>query len=272
MQDKNVVRRRRAVLALLVALSLGLLTIYFGESAGGGLHAIQRGAQAVLAPIESGVNTAVKPVRDGTGWIGDALGAQGENDDLKAEVARLRQQVARLGDGDARERAAPRAGRPAEGGRVPRRDRAGDSARNRALADGLVLDDAGQRGLRRRDREGPAGRDRRRPRGQGRRRDRRYRRGDPDHRRRQRRVGPARAAGGPAASCSPRWGTPTTCCSTSSIARTTSRRARRSSRRARPPPSSSRSSRAASRSARSPASTPTSASSTSGSTCGRSPT
>lgn len=94
MQDKNVVRRRRAVLALLVALSLGLLTIYFGESAGGGLHAIQRGAQAVLAPIESGVNTAVKPVRDGTGWIGDALGAQGENDDLKAEVARLRQQVA----------------------------------------------------------------------------------------------------------------------------------------------------------------------------------
>lgn len=94
MQDKNVVRRRRAVLALLVALSLGLLTIYFGESAGGGLHAIQRGAQAVLAPIESGVNTAVKPVGDGTGWIGDALGAQGENDDLKAEVARLRQQVA----------------------------------------------------------------------------------------------------------------------------------------------------------------------------------
>ena len=43
MHDK-VVRRRRAVLALLVALSLFLLTAYFGESAGGGLHATQRGA------------------------------------------------------------------------------------------------------------------------------------------------------------------------------------------------------------------------------------
>ena len=94
MQDKNVVRRRRAVLAVLIALSLGLLTIYFGESAGGGLHAIQRGAQAVLGPIESGASTATKPVRDGTGWISDSLGAQGENDDLEAEVARLRQQVA----------------------------------------------------------------------------------------------------------------------------------------------------------------------------------
>ena len=35
MHDK-VVRRRRAVLAALVALSLILLTAYFGESAGGG--------------------------------------------------------------------------------------------------------------------------------------------------------------------------------------------------------------------------------------------
>ena len=43
MHDK-VVRRRRAVLALLVGLSLFLLTAYFGESANGGLHAVQRGA------------------------------------------------------------------------------------------------------------------------------------------------------------------------------------------------------------------------------------
>lgn len=94
MHDKNVVRRRRAVLALLVALSLALLTIYFGESASGGLHAIQRGAQAVLSPIESGASKALKPFRDATGWIGDSLGAQGENDELRAEVAELRQQLA----------------------------------------------------------------------------------------------------------------------------------------------------------------------------------
>jgi rod shape-determining protein MreC len=92
--DKNVVRRRRAVLALLIALSLALLTVYFGESAGGGLHAIQRGAQAVLSPIESGASRALKPFRDATGWIGDSLSAQGENDELRAEVAELRQQLA----------------------------------------------------------------------------------------------------------------------------------------------------------------------------------
>jgi hypothetical protein len=40
---KRSVRRRRAVLALLVGLSIALLTAYFGESASGGLHAIQRG-------------------------------------------------------------------------------------------------------------------------------------------------------------------------------------------------------------------------------------
>lgn len=102
MQDKNVVRRRRAVLALLVVLSFGLLTLYFGEGAGGGLHAIQRGAQAVLGPIESGASRALKPVRDGTGWIGDSLSAKSENEELRAEVAQLRQQLA-TSETDARE-------------------------------------------------------------------------------------------------------------------------------------------------------------------------
>ncbi len=40
MYDRTV-RRRRATLAGLVALSLILLTAYFGESGGGVLHAIQ---------------------------------------------------------------------------------------------------------------------------------------------------------------------------------------------------------------------------------------
>ena len=94
MQDKNVVRRRRAVLAVLVLLSFGLLTVYFGEPASGAIHAIQRGVQAVLGPIESGASTATKPIRDGTGWVGDSLSAQSENDELRAELARLREQVA----------------------------------------------------------------------------------------------------------------------------------------------------------------------------------
>jgi rod shape-determining protein MreC len=95
MSDK-VVRRRRAVLALLVALSIFLLTAYFGESGNGGLHAVQRGAMEVLAPIQEGANRALKPFRDLFGWFGDTLDAKSERDDLKAERDALRREVARL--------------------------------------------------------------------------------------------------------------------------------------------------------------------------------
>jgi len=95
MHDK-VVRRRRAVLALLVALSLFLLTAYFGESSGGGLHATQRGALEVLAPIQEGANKALKPARDLFGWFGDTLDAQDVRDRLQHERDTLRSEVAQL--------------------------------------------------------------------------------------------------------------------------------------------------------------------------------
>jgi rod shape-determining protein MreC len=94
--DRKVVRRRRAVLGLLVACALILLTAYFGEGAGGGLHAIQRGALAVFSPIESVASDAVKPFRDLFGWFGDTFHAKGENKKLKKEVQQLRGQVAQL--------------------------------------------------------------------------------------------------------------------------------------------------------------------------------
>jgi rod shape-determining protein MreC len=95
MYDRKVVRRRRAALAVLVGLSLVLLTVYFGESAGGGLHAVQRGAQEALAPIETGVSKAVKPFRDLVGWTGDVIDAKGENEELEDEVSRLRRELAK---------------------------------------------------------------------------------------------------------------------------------------------------------------------------------
>ncbi len=58
MYDKTV-RRRRAVLALLVVLSLILLTAYFGESSEGGLHSVQRGFLTVVSPIQEGANKAL---------------------------------------------------------------------------------------------------------------------------------------------------------------------------------------------------------------------
>jgi rod shape-determining protein MreC len=77
MYDKTV-RRRRAVLALLVVSSLILLTAYFGESAQGGLHNVQRGILQVVSPIQEGASRALKPFRDLFGWVGDTFNAKGD--------------------------------------------------------------------------------------------------------------------------------------------------------------------------------------------------
>jgi rod shape-determining protein MreC len=77
MYDKTV-RRRRAVLGLLVGCSLILLTAYFGEPAGGALHSLQRGILEVVSPIQEGASRALKPVRDLFGWVGDTVSAKGD--------------------------------------------------------------------------------------------------------------------------------------------------------------------------------------------------
>jgi rod shape-determining protein MreC len=89
--DKTV-RRRRAVLGLLVALSLILLTAYFGEAAGGGLHAVQRGFLEVVSPIQDGASRALKPVRDLFGWLDDTINAKGERDKLRKQLDQVRSQ------------------------------------------------------------------------------------------------------------------------------------------------------------------------------------
>jgi len=89
MHDKTI-RRRRLVLLGLVVGSLLLLTAYFGESAGGGLHALQRGVSGVLSPIQEGASRALKPVRDGVGWMGDTFDAKDQNKKLRAELAAAR--------------------------------------------------------------------------------------------------------------------------------------------------------------------------------------
>jgi rod shape-determining protein MreC len=92
--DRKTVRRRRAVLAAFVGISIALLTAYFGEAASGPLHALQRGTQEALAPIESGASRALKPVRDLFGWAGDTLDAKDENEELRGEVEDLRAALA----------------------------------------------------------------------------------------------------------------------------------------------------------------------------------
>jgi rod shape-determining protein MreC len=92
--DKRVIRRRRIALAVFVGMSVALVTAYFGESGNGVLHALQRGAQEALAPIETGASRALKPVRDLFGWFGDTLDAKDENEKLREEVQDLRRDLA----------------------------------------------------------------------------------------------------------------------------------------------------------------------------------
>jgi len=93
--DKTV-RRRRVVLGLLVASSLILLTAYFGESAGGGLHSVQRGVLDVVSPIQEGASRALKPVRDLFGWAGDTIDAKGELKTVRKDRDALRAQNIQL--------------------------------------------------------------------------------------------------------------------------------------------------------------------------------
>ena len=92
MYDKSV-RRRRAVLILLVVCSLILLTAYFGESPGSPLHSVQRGFLQVVSPIQDGASRALKPVRDLFGWFGDTLDAKKERDELRKELEATRKEA-----------------------------------------------------------------------------------------------------------------------------------------------------------------------------------
>ncbi len=86
MYDKSV-RRRRAVLGLLVVSCLILLTATFGSTGGAGFF------NEVISPIQEGASRALKPVRDLVGWFGDTLDAKGQVKDLRTERDALRQQA-----------------------------------------------------------------------------------------------------------------------------------------------------------------------------------
>jgi rod shape-determining protein MreC len=93
--DKQI-RRRRAVLALLVVVSLILLTDYFGESSNSPLHSVQRGIATVLSPVQDGASTVLSPVRDIAGWFSSTFRAKSQLAQRTAENHTLRREVAQL--------------------------------------------------------------------------------------------------------------------------------------------------------------------------------
>lgn len=93
MHDKQV-RRRRAVLAVLVGISLILLTAYFGEPSTSPLHTVQRGIAEVFSPIQQGASKVLSPVRDIAGWFSDTFHAKSKAAQLQKQVNALRAEVA----------------------------------------------------------------------------------------------------------------------------------------------------------------------------------
>jgi len=80
------------VAGVLVLLSLVMITIYFREPAGGGLHGVQRAGATVLRPFEVGANRVASPFRDAYGWFAGLIHAKSENAELRAKLDRLRAQ------------------------------------------------------------------------------------------------------------------------------------------------------------------------------------
>jgi rod shape-determining protein MreC len=86
---RKQVRRRRAVLTLLIIGSFLLLTITYGQSSGG----LQRGVSTVFSPLQTVADRALKPARDLVGWFDKTFEARGENSRLRTELVTARRQA-----------------------------------------------------------------------------------------------------------------------------------------------------------------------------------
>jgi len=85
---RKQVRRRRAVLALLVVGSFVLLTITYGRGSDG----IQRGVSTIFNPVQTAADRALKPARDLVNWFDSTFDARGRNARLHSELEIARQQ------------------------------------------------------------------------------------------------------------------------------------------------------------------------------------
>jgi rod shape-determining protein MreC len=79
---RKQVRRRRAVLTLLIVGSFALLTLTYGQGSNG----LQRGVTAVFSPISTVLDRALKPARDLINWVDETFDARGKNHRLEQEL------------------------------------------------------------------------------------------------------------------------------------------------------------------------------------------
>jgi len=85
---RKQVRRRRAVLALLIVGSFALLSVTYGQGSDG----VQRSVATIFSPIQSVADRALKPARDLVNWFDETFDAKGENARLHDELEVARKQ------------------------------------------------------------------------------------------------------------------------------------------------------------------------------------
>lgn len=86
---RKQVRRRRAVLALLIVGSFVLLTVTYGRGSNG----LQRGVSTIFSPVQDIADRALKPARDLVDWFDETFDAKGENSRLKDQLVKARTQA-----------------------------------------------------------------------------------------------------------------------------------------------------------------------------------
>ncbi len=85
--------KRRIVAGILVLLSLVLITVYFREPGGGGLHSVQSAGATVLRPFEVGAERVSRPFRDAYGYFAGLIHAKSQNAGLRAQLDRANSQA-----------------------------------------------------------------------------------------------------------------------------------------------------------------------------------
>ena len=75
--------KRRLVVAVLLLVSLAMITVYFREAPSGGLHDFQSVAASTMRPFEIGAQRVSRPFRDAYGWVAGLFHAKSENERLQ---------------------------------------------------------------------------------------------------------------------------------------------------------------------------------------------
>lgn len=86
---RKQVRRRRAVLALLIVGSFVLLTVTYGQGSDG----VQRGVSTIFSPLQGVADRALKPARDLVNWFDETFDAKGDNEQLHDELQVARKEA-----------------------------------------------------------------------------------------------------------------------------------------------------------------------------------